>query len=183
MTLIVDCGSSKVPDIVRAVKACGHSPVITGKNTLTNAQLSNARAIIISGNPLLIRDSGKESIIRDFSYIKHCEQALLGICFGHQAISLVYGGQVCDGKEDRGRRKLEILEENPLFKGICNMPEFEEDHCETASLPDNFSLLAHSTACANEAMKHKYRDIFGVQFHPELSENGWILIRNFLALC
>ena len=59
-----------------------------------------------------------------------------------------------------------------------------EDHCETISIPQGFELVASSDACVNEAMQHKERAIFGVQFHPEVSGNhGRILIENFIKVC
>jgi GMP synthase (glutamine-hydrolysing) len=44
-------------------------------------------------------------------------------------------------------------------------------------------LLACSDACINEAMKHKEKPMYGVQFHPEVSGNfGHVLLENFACL-
>jgi GMP synthase (glutamine-hydrolysing) len=50
--------------------------------------------------------------------------------------------------------------------------------------PDGFHVLAKSSNCAIEAMRHDNRDIFGVQFHPEVSHTlkGMDLFRNFLHI-
>lgn len=79
---------------------------------------------------------------------------------------------------------LEILEKDILFSDIENGSFFQDAHSEYISLPDNFILLARSNSCTNEAMKHTNKDLYGVQFHPEISgENGETLLRNFLTLC
>jgi GMP synthase (glutamine-hydrolysing) len=60
----------------------------------------------------------------------------------------------------------------------------DEDHCEGITLPDQFILLARSRSYDVEAMKHREKDIYGVQFHPETSnEPGRKIAHNFLKLC
>jgi GMP synthase-like glutamine amidotransferase len=44
--------------------------------------------------------------------------------------------------------------------------------------------LGTSDACVNEVMRHESKDLYGVQFHPEISgNNGMILLQNFYQIC
>ena len=87
-------------------------------------------------------------------------------------------------KEDRDFQDIEIFEESALFARLPRIIQMQEDHCEFASVPENFKLLASSDTCFNEAMQHNELQIYGVQFHPEVSGlQGSLLFENFYTIC
>jgi GMP synthase (glutamine-hydrolysing) len=53
------------------------------------------------------------------------------------------------------------------------------------SLPDDYEVLAYSENCPIAAFKHKYKPIYGVQWHPEVyhTENGDVIFENFISIC
>ncbi len=179
---VVDCGSSKVPDIVRILAVSGVEAQVILPADLKLLERDLPAAIMISGNPTLIRDTGT-GFLEDFELLKKLTIPVLGICFGHQVIGLLYGAEVTTGKEDRDLRQLQVLKANRLFAGLANEDAFQEDHTEEVSIPDRFVHLAASSHCSNEAMKHSELPIYGVQFHPESSgQAGRQLLQNFLSL-
>jgi len=179
---IVDCGSSKVPDIARVLKRCGVAPSVIRPADLPSIASDLPSALILSGNPALIEDTGTD-FLTNYGILRELRIPILGICFGHQVIGLLYGGEVSRGQEDRGLRQIDVLRENPLFAGIAATGEFRQDHTEEVSVPTQFAHLASSSHCRNEAMAHPDLPIVGVQFHPETSgDAGERLIRNFLSL-
>jgi GMP synthase (glutamine-hydrolysing) len=179
---IVDCGSRKVADIVRILEELGVVATVITPSQLATLNADLPAAIIISGNPALIRDTGVE-FLKHFESLSAYTIPVLGICFGHQVIGLLYGAEVTMGKEDRDLREMEILQIDPLFTGLLTENMFKEDHTEVVSLPDDFILLARSSCCSNEAMMHRTLPLYGVQFHPESSGSaGRQLIENFLTL-
>ncbi len=180
---VVDCSSSKVPDIVRLVRQFDAGVRVIKPSQLQVLATDPPGAVIISGNPALIGDTGT-GFLTDFSILRTLDVPVLGICFGHQVIGLLYGAKVSTGKEDRQLRQVEVLRAGSLFSGVKNMENFQQDHCEEVSLPNDFLHLATSDHCFNEAMKHPRRPIWGVQFHPECSAGpGQRLIENFLSYC
>ena len=181
-TAIVDCGSNKVPDIARVLASSGADPFIVQPDGLHDLIHDLPAAIIISGNPALIRDTGT-SFLADFEMLRDLTLPILGICFGHQVIGMLYGEEVTVGKEDRSLRQLQILQDNPLFDGLSGDDVFQEDHTEEVAVPKPFVHLASSSHCFNEAMMHCELPVYGVQFHPESSgDAGERLLMNFLAL-
>ena len=95
--------------------------------------------------------------------------SLLGICLGHQALGLHFGGvlghapQVCHGKPDvinhTGRH---------IFKNVPSPTQIGRYHSlHVHSLPDCLETLATSSDGCIQAFAHTTLPIFGVQFHPE----------------
>ncbi|MFN5415851.1 MAG: type 1 glutamine amidotransferase [Flavobacteriia bacterium] len=180
---IVDCGSQKVKYIEEAVDA--HCDFVTiPMFDLPNTDLSKFDGIIISGAPILITEVDTLPYLNCFSWVKTYEKPIFGICFGHQMLGMIHGGFAARQKEDRDWQTIEQYEESPLFNKLPQEFEMMEDHCECISVPHDFILLAGSDACVNEAMQHKTKPFYGVQFHPEVSGNhGFLIIENFVNIC
>jgi GMP synthase (glutamine-hydrolysing) len=84
-------------------------------------------------------------------------------------------------KENRDWLEIEVFTESVLFDKLPTVFDVMEDHCESISIPEGFELLASSDECINEAMQHKDKMIYGLQFHPEVSGNfGRVIIENFV---
>lgn len=183
MIAIVDCGSQKTPYIEQMVDvSCDYKTIRLMDLTLDD--LTDVAGIIISGAPILLTEVDPSPYLGKFSWLSNFEKPVLGICFGHQIIGLHFGAFVSRQKEDRDWQEIAQLEESLLFDKLPEEFQQMEDHCESISIPPNFKHLATSDACVNEAMQHREKLIFGVQFHPEVSGNfGQIVISNFVNLC
>ena len=152
-------------------------------NLLKESNLEKFSHIIISGRPTHLTQENIPELLDLFNFINTTNTPILGICFGHQIIGLLYGSSVHIGKSIDKMEKIDILRENKLFDSIKNLSLFQEAHSEFITLPEDFILLAKSESCQNEAMKHKDRIIYSTQFHPEESnKEGQRLINNFLKM-
>jgi GMP synthase (glutamine-hydrolysing) len=182
MILILDCGSSKVPFIEHIVdEVCDYQtiPILDFKDEI----LDEVDGVIISGAPLLITEQNIQPYLDKLEWLRETKIPVLGICFGHQLMGLVFGAFASRMKEDRDWQTIEMFEESPLFEKLPKEIEVMEDHCETISIPAGFVLLASSDSCVNEAMQHSHSPLFGVQFHPEVSGNfGCAIIENFIRM-
>ncbi|WP_049969407.1 type 1 glutamine amidotransferase [Haladaptatus cibarius] len=91
---------------------------------------------------------------------------MLGICYGHQLLADVLGGDVRDmGEYEIGYREVEHVGESPLFDGIeSEFVAFTTHSDEVVELPPGAKSIAK-----NDYSNHGFRkeDVFGVQFHPE----------------
>lgn len=182
-TLIVDCGSSKVPHIEEMAKSFCDDVRVIKLSEITSKEISDTQAVIVSGAPILLTEKDPLPYLQDFRKVLHPKIPLLGICFGHQCLGLLHGAQIQRCEEDRDWQSIETLIENPLT-GQQGVQLQKEDHCECITLPKGFVHLAASAVCRNEAMKHYLFPWYGVQFHPEVSEkNGHQLFANFFNIC
>lgn len=124
---------------------------------------------------------------------------ILGICGGHQALALAFGGKVgpIRGGEDdclpytRDRQVgvigLTRTEPDPIFKGLQRDLRLSSSHYdEVKLLPPTFVLLASEKNSRIQIMRHAARPVYGIQGHPERFDqnrpDGGILIRNFLTI-
>jgi GMP synthase (glutamine-hydrolysing) len=183
MILIINCGSLKTIYIEQAVDLISEYKTVDFKDNYLDL-LKNVKGVIISGAPILITEIDYSGYVSLFSWVKSFEKPILGICFGHQILGLLFESLPSRQKEDRDWQTIAQLEESILFDKLPDEFEMMEDHCESISLPKNFKLIATSDACINEAMQHETKPYFGVQFHPEISGNyGQIVIHNFIEYC
>ncbi|MDT4899032.1 MAG: hypothetical protein QOH25_4109 [Acidobacteriota bacterium] len=152
--------------------------------------------IILSGQSHPWTEYTPESLAGVFEVIREAEQPILGICGGHQQIALCYGSTVglmkrlAPGKgyegalRERGFFDVEI-DGNGIFEGLPRSVTVWHSHCdEVKELPDNFELTASNETCRIQAMQHRSRPVFSVQFHPELFDaehpQGRRILENFL---
>lgn len=114
---------------------------------------------------------------------------ILGVCLGHQAIGVAYGGVVTYAKQlMHGKQSLASWEEScPLFQGCPEELPVARYHSlavDDAALPDCMKVCAWSEDGEVMAMQHREYPVFGLQFHPEsiMTPNGKQILRNFFAL-
>jgi GMP synthase (glutamine-hydrolysing) len=121
-------------------------------------------------------------------YLEKGNFPILGICAGHQFMASFYGGKVKPSiTPEFGKVELQILSNNSLlFKDLPKKSIVWESHNdEVVELPSTFELLASSENCLIQAMQHKTKPLFGLQFHPEVkhTEFGEKIFSNFIKIC
>jgi len=117
--LIVDCGSSKTPQIVSTFEEFCDTECI-GFHDLTEEMAKDSIGIVFSGAPILITEIDMSKYIEHVQWIKAYQKPILGICFGHQLLGLLYGAKSAKMREDRNWQEIEIIEESPLFNRVRN---------------------------------------------------------------
>lgn len=139
------------------------------------------RGLVLGGGPSLDRAGN----CRD--YIKKIDLPILGICLGHQLIAQAFGGEVSTAEtQSYAQIELEIFDEDDIFRGLSpKMKVWASHKDEVKKMPAGFDVLAQSSICEVEAMKHHQKPIYGIQFHPEVyhTENGSQVFKNFYEVC
>jgi para-aminobenzoate synthetase component 2 len=112
---------------------------------------------------------------------------LLGVCLGHQAISVALGGDVAEAPELMHGMTSEVVHDgSSLFDGIPSPFVAGRYHSLAVPedrLPDDLRVTARTADGAVMAIAHATLPIVGVQFHPEsvLTDGGYRLLGNWLA--
>ncbi|MGQ9587162.1 MAG: GMP synthase subunit A [Thermoplasmata archaeon] len=120
-------------------------------------------------------------------YIDNSGLPILGICAGHQFMATHFGGEAGPSKvPEFGKMVITVDDEDDLFKGLPDtFVAWESHNDEVTRLPPDFIALAHSDSCQIQAMKHKTRPLYGLQFHPEVehTDNGYEMFQAFIDVC
>tara|TARA_Y100001970_G_scaffold101229_1_gene127152 strand:- start:14009 stop:15553 length:1545 start_codon:yes stop_codon:yes gene_type:complete len=183
--LIVDFGSQVTKLIARRIRDFGvYCEIINIEDTKNNTNFDNAIGVILSGGPATVTNKNFPNIPYN---IFNLNIPILGICYGLQLITKAFGGIVKSNKVNRefGRaiifeKKKSILTKN-FYKNKRGTVWMSHQDA-VYKLPKNFTLLSSSKDSKFTIIENKKKNIFGIQFHPEVNHtvNGSILIKNFL---
>ncbi len=177
---VLDAGGQYCHLIARKVRESGVYAEVR-PSQVPAAELKGRSGLIVSGGPSSVYEPGSPSVD---PAIFGTGAGVLGICYGHQLMAHLLGGQVRKG--ERGEYGLAILEQvepNPLLAGVPERSQVWMSHRDSVvSLPPGFRLLARTANCAVAAMGDPARRLYGVQFHPEVvhTSYGREILENFL---
>lgn len=143
--------------------------------------------VILTGSSALLSKPRTRDLFQpEIDLVREAKFPVLGICYGHQIIGSAFEVPMRDlGQMLRGYEKISVVKKHPLFDGLPSDLIVAESHRqELSKVPDEFRHLAHSTTSKVEAMVHRSKPIYGVQFHPERSNDehphGGTILRNLL---
>ncbi|HEY9245329.1 MAG TPA: aminodeoxychorismate/anthranilate synthase component II [Candidatus Methanoperedens sp.] len=142
-------------------------------------------AIVISpgpGHPADPRDIGS-----CLEIIRKSDVPLLGVCLGHQAIAVAFGGEVGHSPSGPVHGKTAMIRHsgNSIYRGLPNPLVGGRYHSLAITrLPGVLEVTARTQEGIIMGIKHRERPIFGLQFHPEsvLTPQGLDVIENFLRI-
>jgi GMP synthase (glutamine-hydrolysing) len=170
-------------------------------------------AIVMSGFGRSFQTYPPASLRGVAAVLRATQVPTLCICGSHQLLGFVMNGDLDRGGRlgDQPMRKrrpgepchnpdyhpdhfmetgfyaVRILRKDPLFAGFRGTARLCQSHyCEVKRLPPGFVRLAETGECRIQAMRHRARPLYGVQFHPEYAArqfpDGWRVLRNFFRL-
>lgn len=109
------------------------------------------------------------------------DKSLFGICYGAEILALVLGGTIVKMNSIKyGSENIKIIKPNP----ICNMASnvFKNHSYKISKVGKLTSCLAMSKNCFYEMIQYSNSNIFGTQFHPEMTSDGLNILESFILL-
>ena len=188
MILVIDNYDSFTYNLVQYLAELGAGVKVCRNDAIKVEAIDELRPshILISPGPGRPEDAGiSVDVIRRFGP----SVPVMGVCLGHQAIGVVYGGTVCRAKAPmHGKTSTVVHDGKGLFHGIAAPFLAGRYHSLVISneqLPGELEVAARTKDDGTiMAVRHRSYPVHGVQFHPEsvLTEYGKEIIQNWLKL-
>lgn len=154
-------------------------------NTAPFESIADADGLVLSGGSPSVATDG-ERMGRNGDYLDDFEAPILGICAGMQFMSTHFGGSTGPAEvPEFGKVTLRVVDESRLLQGLpLEFTVWASHNDEVKFLTDDFRLVASSESCKVQAIEHKKRPLFGVQFHPEVENTdfGMEIFKNFITV-
>jgi GMP synthase (glutamine-hydrolysing) len=180
--VVLDFGGQYTQLIARRVRECQVFCEILPYHTPLDAlRAREPKGIILSGGPASVYEPNAPRV---GPALFEMGIPILGICYGHQLMAQVLGGEVRPAAQrEYGHTRLLVRHSEPLFAGLERELSCWMSHGDVVvQPPPNFSTLAETVNTPVAAMGDPQRRLYGVQFHPEVAHTpfGKQLICNFL---
>jgi GMP synthase (glutamine-hydrolysing) len=181
--LILDFGGQYSQLIARRVREFNVYSLIKGHDiSLAEIKAIDPAAIIFSGGPDSVTAAGAPGVDQG---VFELGIPILGICYGMQLMAqLLEGGKVEKAEQgEYGKADLEIFSQQNLFKDLENYSQVWMSHGDhVKEVPTGFKVVAQTETTTVAAMADFERNLYGVQFHPEVNHTvqGKKILHNFL---
>jgi anthranilate synthase/aminodeoxychorismate synthase-like glutamine amidotransferase len=188
MILVIDNYDSFTYNLVQYLGELGTQPLVRRNDEITVDEIAerHPERIVISPGPGRPEQAGITlDVIRTFGPTT----PLLGVCLGHQAIGMAFGGSVVRANAPMHGKTSSISHDGQgVFAGVASPLTVARYHSlvvDRTTWPGELEIAAETEDDATVmALRHRRYPIHGVQFHPEsiMTREGRHLLRNFLAL-
>jgi GMP synthase (glutamine-hydrolysing) len=155
---------------------------------LEKLETIGADALVMGGGPQSVRsiDTLTDELRDASNLMTKIKLPMLCICVTHQLMATTFGGTTNLAKKPEfGPVEVLVSDEDTILSGLKpSFTAWESHNDEIVTAPLEFKVLASSDNCAVQAMRHEKRDVFGVQFHPEVyhTQKGVDVFKNFLKI-
>ena len=183
IVIVLDFGGQYNQLIARRVRECNvYCEVHPYTISIEQIKEINPKGIIFTGGPNSVY---KEESPRYGAQIYELGIPVLGICYGAQLMAYEQGGKVATAPvSEYGKTEVHVDNTSRLFQNVnpstvCWMSH--TDYIEQA--PEGFAVTAHTPVCPVAAMENDQKNLYAVQFHPEVlhTVEGKQMLSNFVT--
>ncbi len=187
LILILDFGSQYTQLIARRIRELGIYSLVKSYDTnLEEIKKFKPNGLIFSGGPNSVNF---KKTLRPTKGIYKLNIPILGICYGMQLIAKEFGGKIIESnKKEFGNSNFTIKKLSKVFEGLdknTNHKVWMSHSDKVKILPKGFDAIGESTNSKISAIQNKNLNVFGIQFHPEVTHTsiGKKILRNFIKIC
>ena len=185
--LVIDFGGQYNQLVARRVRECNvYCEIYSYKTPLEKIKEMEPKGIILTGGPASCYEEGAATCSPELFELG---VPVLGLCYGAQLMSHVLGGKVeRAANREYGKTEIEVDTSSALFGGgglkevpahtTCWMSHFDY----ISKLAPGFRSVAHTGSTPVAAMENKEKNLYGIQFHPEVlhTPEGSKMLYNFV---
>jgi GMP synthase (glutamine-hydrolysing) len=186
---VLDFGGQYTQLIARRIRDLGvYSEIFPCTHTPANLLTGGYKGIVLSGGPNSVYDDGAPLPAKE---IFEAGVPVLGICYGMQAMGRILGGEVVPSdRREYGKAGVHLTGSSRLLEGVkpedAGRVTVWMSHGDSVlKPPPGFTALGATTNCPVAAMADDARNLYAVQFHPEVvhTPQGRRVFENFLDIC
>ncbi|WP_329382208.1 glutamine-hydrolyzing GMP synthase [Anaerofustis butyriciformans] len=182
LVVVLDFGGQYNQLIARRVRECNvYCEIKPYTISLDDLKALNPKGIIFTGGPNSVYKEDSASYTKE---IFDLNIPILGICYGSQLMAHKLDGEVATAPvSEYGHTNVNLDTSSLLFEGIDEENVCWMSHTDyIKKQPEGFKITGHTPVCPVAAMENKERNLYAVQFHPEVmhTKNGTKMIHNFL---
>ena len=182
---VLDNYDSFTYNLVHLIGAIGADVTVARNDEISVGEIHalDPDAIVISPGPSRPENAGiSVELVRELGP----SVPILGICLGHQAIGVAYGGSVVRVPPVHGKARAVYHAGAAAFASLRSpfiAARYHSLAIERASLPPELELTAWSDDGLVMGVRHRSHPVQGFQFHPEsiLTDDGAALMAGFLS--
>ena len=180
--IVIDFGGQYNQLVARRVRECNvYCEIYSYKTDIAQIKAMNPKGIILTGGPNSCYEENSPSYTKELFEIG---VPVLGLCYGAQLMQHILGGRVEKAPvREYGKTEVFVETKSPLFVNvspttICWMSHFDYIS-ETAP---GFEIIAHTADCPVAAAQDQSRNLYAIQFHPEVlhTQEGTKMLFNFV---
>lgn len=182
MIVVLDFGGQYNQLIARRVRECNvYCEVHPYNINMDQLRAMNPKGIIFTGGPNSVY--GEDSPVCDRAVFE-LGVPVLGICYGSQIMAHMLGGKVASAPvSEYGKTEVDVDINAEIFQGVSSRTICWMSHTDyIESAPCDFTVTAHTPVCPVAAMECPARQLYAVQFHPEVmhTQEGMKMLSNFV---
>ena len=182
LILVLDFGGQYNQLIARRVRECNvYCEVHPYSLSIEKIKELNPKGIIFTGGPASVYGADSPLCEKE---IFDLNIPILGICYGSQLMAHLLGGCVEHAEtSEYGKTPIKVDTTSKLFENVGKETICWMSHTDLIKeVPSGFNITSSSKDCPVAAMEHKDKNLYAVQFHPEVAHTleGMKMLSNFV---
>ena len=180
--LVIDFGGQYNQLVARRVRECNvYCEIYSYRTALEQIKAMNPRGIILTGGPNSCYAENAPAYRKELFELGI---PVLGLCYGAQLMMHILGGKVEQAPvQEYGKTEVALDGESALFAGVERRTICWMSHSDYISrTAPGFVITAHTTDCPVAAAEDKEKNLYAIQFHPEVlhTQEGTKMLYNFV---
>ena len=180
--IVIDFGGQYNQLVARRVRECNvYCEIYSYRTDIEEIKAMNPKGIILTGGPNSCYEPDSPTYTKELFELG---VPVLGLCYGAQLMMHVLGGKVEKAPvREYGKTEVFVEKSSPLFadvseKTICWMSHFDY----ISKIAPGFSIVAHTADCPVAAAENRDKNLYAIQFHPEVlhTQEGTKMLFNFV---